>query len=170
MILLIVINKQKLLNSIHIYLFLLVYYRQLSDKIKNEILDPILSENFPINKKLTDDLSGIISEDHYNWLKYLAKNGVKEAQNSLAGLLFWGLNGIKRNLKASAELFNLAAQNNDPESMYNYGISLLSVKLFFKIIKSFMLIYWLKKGSSGQKNITEAIKKFEDAAKLVSFY
>lgn len=106
---------------------LIVYYRILSDQVKNEILNPVLGESYPINKRLTDDLSEIISEDHYNWLKYLAKSGVKEAQNNLASFLFWGINGIKRNLAASAELFNLAAQNNHPESIYNYGVALLSV-------------------------------------------
>lgn len=58
-------------------------------------MNPIENENFPINLKLNESLDSFMSEnsDYFSWLKYLTTRGVSEAQNNLANILFWGLNG-----------------------------------------------------------------------------
>lgn len=61
----------------------------------------------------------------------MAKSGVKEAQNDLATLLYWGLNGIERNIQAGIELFNIGARNNNPQSMFNYAVALMMVRTIF---------------------------------------
>jgi TPR repeat protein len=54
---------------------------------------------------------------------------------------------VKRNVQASVKLFYNGAKKNDPESMFNYGVSLIT--------------------SADQKNIKEAISIFETSANLV---
>jgi hypothetical protein len=74
---------------------ILDYYRHLSSRIRFELMNPIENENFPINLKLNENLDSFMSEnsDYFSWLKYLTTRGVSEAQNNLANILFWGLNG-----------------------------------------------------------------------------
>ena len=45
----------------------------------------------------------------------------------MAKYLFWGVQGLKRNVEASMEFFKLAAKNNDPDALYNYGLNLMHV-------------------------------------------
>ena len=45
----------------------------------------------------------------------------------MARLLFWGAQGIKRNLAAAVDYYREGAEANDPTSQYNYGLVLLRV-------------------------------------------
>lgn len=98
MILLTVKDSTKIIHDdILYYIFFNIrdYYRHLSSRIRFELMNPIENENFPINLKLNENLDSFMSEnsDYFSWLKYLTTRGVSEAQNSLANILFWGLNG-----------------------------------------------------------------------------
>lgn len=88
----------------------------------------------------------------------------------MANILYWGTQGIKRNMEAGAQLFRIAAKKNDPKAMFNYGISLLKVQKL-QILQWFSLN--LKKlslvsGHWSRKNEKEAIKNLENSAQLVT--
>ncbi len=42
-------------------------------------------------------------------------------------MLFWGAQGIRRNIDAAVEYYRLGAESNDPAALYDYGILLLRV-------------------------------------------
>ena len=48
-------------------------------------------------------------------------------QQNLGRLLFWGTQGVKRDLRAAAEYYRMGADRNDPQSLHDYGIVLLKV-------------------------------------------
>lgn len=47
----------------------------------------------------------------------------------MAGLLFWGNRGVKRDLKAAVKYYDMGAKNEDPDSTYNLGIVHLRVSI-----------------------------------------
>lgn len=48
-------------------------------------------------------------------------------QNHAGRALYWGSQGLKRNLEAAIEYFRMGAETEDPQSMYDYGVVLLRV-------------------------------------------
>ena len=50
----------------------------------------------------------------------------------MAGLLFWGNRGVKRDLKAAVKYYDMGAKNDDPDSTYNLGIVHLRVSILLK--------------------------------------
>lgn len=44
-------------------------------------------------------------------------------------MLFWGSQGLKRNIGAALEYLRMGAETQDPQAMYDYGIILLRVSL-----------------------------------------
>jgi len=58
----------------------------------------------------------------------------------MARMLYWGAQGINRDVTAALEYYRLAAESGDPQAIYDYGIVLLkvSVELTFVIILSVM--------------------------------
>ncbi|XP_069115229.1 protein sel-1 homolog 3-like [Argopecten irradians] len=83
--------------------------------------------------------------DVFQWLKHQASNGVLSAQQHMARALFWGSQGLKRNMAAATEYFRLGAQAQDPQAMYDYGIILL-------------------KGQGTKKNKTEGLQQIQASA------
>ena len=58
----------------------------------------------------------------------------------MARLLFWGQQGLKRNLQAAVEYYRMGAEKQDPTSMYDYGIVLLKVNIKGTISKKIKII------------------------------
>jgi len=45
----------------------------------------------------------------------------------MARALYWGHQGLKRNLGAAVEYFKMGVERGDPRSNYDYGLALLKV-------------------------------------------
>ncbi|CAF0704103.1 unnamed protein product [Brachionus calyciflorus] len=129
------------------------YYRQISEIAKDELYNPKSNENFPFNVRLSEknDLETVVTENSeiFNWLKYQAKNGIVSAQNKLSTLFYWGIQGVKRNIKAGIQFFKKGAEKNDPEASFSYGLA-------------------LAKGKGVEKNTKLGIEYLEKSAKLGS--
>jgi len=48
-------------------------------------------------------------------------------QKQVARLLFWGQQGMKRNIESAIQYYKMGAEAEDPQAMYDYGIVLLRV-------------------------------------------
>ncbi|XP_077989302.1 protein sel-1 homolog 3-like [Glandiceps talaboti] len=87
--------------------------------------------------------------DYFLWLKYQAKHGVGEAQSNLARMLFWGQQGIDRNMAAAVQYYQISAEAEDATAIavYDYGIILM-------------------KGQGVQKNIPKALENLNKSAEM----
>lgn len=45
----------------------------------------------------------------------------------MARMLYWGVQGIKKNVAAAAEYYKMSAASGDPIALYDYGIIQLKV-------------------------------------------
>ncbi|ESO89489.1 hypothetical protein LOTGIDRAFT_165081 [Lottia gigantea] len=126
-----------------------LYYNYVADKTRQDI-DAHKNHNVLTESvRLTDEakLQQQTDEegDIFLWLKHQAQAGVLSAQRNIGKTLFWGQNGVKRNIDAAMNYFKAGAEQQDPEAMYDYGI----------------LLY---KGTGSKKNETEGKKIVEKAA------
>lgn len=48
-------------------------------------------------------------------------------------LLFWGSQGVRRNLQAAREMFQQGAEQGDPNSIYNLGLMEFHVRLLIQL-------------------------------------
>ncbi|XP_076840084.1 protein sel-1 homolog 3 [Brachyhypopomus gauderio] len=88
--------------------------------------------------------------DLVQFLKLQAEGGDVEAQKTLARMLFWGSNGVMKDISAALRWYARSAlQMNDPTAMYDYGILLL-------------------KGTGMKKNQTLGLKLLKKAADMGS--
>ena len=55
--------------------------------------------------------------------------------------LFWGHQGLQRNLAAAADYFRMSAESGDAQSQYDYGIVLMKV-LFLVILMIIIAYLW----------------------------
>ncbi|WAR04420.1 SE1L3-like protein [Mya arenaria] len=72
--------------------------------------------------------------DVFQWLSHQAKQGVLSAQNRVGRALFWGQQGLRRNLEAAVDYFRMSAETGDSQSQYDYGVVLmkdLALRYFF---------------------------------------
>ena len=46
----------------------------------------------------------------------------------MARALFWGSQGLKRNMQAAMEYFRMGADADDPQMQFDYGLLLLKVQ------------------------------------------
>ncbi|XP_071174349.1 protein sel-1 homolog 3-like [Mytilus edulis] len=118
--------------------------------------------------------------DIFHWLKFQAKKGVLSAQQNIGRALFWGSQGLKRNIHTALQYLRMSAETEDAQSMYDYGIILLrghgtsvnETEAMTHIKKSAE-----KKNPSAlnalgwyalnyDRNTTEAVKYFEEAYSL----
>ncbi|XP_064599462.1 protein sel-1 homolog 3-like [Liolophura sinensis] len=99
--------------------------------------------------RLTDELQMKEQTDEegdiFMWMKHQAKQGVLGAQQYVARSLFWGSQGLQRNVQAALEYFRLGAEQQDPVSMYDYGIVLM-------------------RGQGTKKNVTKGLELMERSA------
>ncbi|KAJ8316168.1 hypothetical protein KUTeg_006182 [Tegillarca granosa] len=83
--------------------------------------------------------------DIFHWLQHQAQKGVFSAQQHMARALFWGSNGLRRNMQAAIDYFRMGAETQDPQAMYDYGIVVL-------------------KGQGTKKNVTEGLNHIKRSA------
>eukprot|EP00062_Callorhinchus_milii_P004992 gi/632943988/ref/XP_007887256.1/ PREDICTED: protein sel-1 homolog 3 [Callorhinchus milii] len=83
------------------------------------------------------------NHDLFLWLRYQANHGNLFAQKKLAQMLYWGQQGVMRDIKAAAEWYSKSAlETGDPLSMYEYALILFkgrgvekNTKLALKLLK-----------------------------------
>ncbi|CAI9722675.1 protein sel-1 homolog 3-like [Octopus vulgaris] len=106
-----------------------MYFKYVADKTRQDREDhkgtDVLTESVRLNddimvKEQTDE-----NGDIFNWLKHQAKQGVLSAQLHIGRALYWGAQGLKRNMESAMEYFRESAATQDPTAMYDYGIVLL---------------------------------------------
>ncbi|KAJ8280153.1 hypothetical protein GJAV_G00051150 [Gymnothorax javanicus] len=84
--------------------------------------------------------------DLFRWLKLQARNGVADAEQAVARMLFWGQQGVSPDIRTAARHYERGATRlEDPTSMYNYAIVLLQ-------------------GQGVDKDIPKAVKYLKKAA------
>ncbi|XP_078071744.1 protein sel-1 homolog 3-like isoform X2 [Mustelus asterias] len=65
------------------------------------------------------------NDDLFLWLRYQANHGDAFAQQKLARMLYWGQQGVTRDVKAAMEWYSRSAEESgDPLSLYEYGLFL----------------------------------------------
>ncbi|XP_078402053.1 protein sel-1 homolog 3-like [Cetorhinus maximus] len=65
------------------------------------------------------------NDDLFLWLRYQANHGDAFAQQKLARMLYWGQQGITRDVNAALEWYSRSAEETrDPLSLYEYGLFL----------------------------------------------
>lgn len=106
-----------------------MYYKYVADKTRMDREahkdQDVLTESI----RLTDDkvLKEVTDEegDIFMWLKHQAKQGVLSAQQHVGRALYWGAQGLRRNMDAAIEYFRMSAETEDPTAMYDYGVVLM---------------------------------------------
>ncbi|ESN94215.1 hypothetical protein HELRODRAFT_189377 [Helobdella robusta] len=126
-----------------------VYYMSLAYLTKQELNihddDGTITEYVRLTDEKTVNLQTDENEDLFQWLKYQASNGIHSAQTSLARMLYWGSQGIQRNLTVASNYYKEATSSGSASSLYDYGILLL-------------------RGHGIAQNVSEAVEYFERAA------
>ncbi|KAL5011222.1 hypothetical protein ScPMuIL_011695, partial [Solemya velum] len=128
-----------------------VYFKYVGDKTKEDREEHKDTDVLTESIRLTDELQMHEQTDEdgdiFLWLKNQAQKGVVTAQQRMARTLYWGSQGLKRNLNSAMEYFKMGAENNDPESTYDYGILLM-------------------KGQGTGKDVEEGLKHIRKSAEL----
>ncbi|XP_059197524.1 protein sel-1 homolog 3 [Centropristis striata] len=108
-------------------------------------LEPIYLSNEEDLKRFTDETS-----DVFHYLKYQAQRGDVEAQKRLASLLYWGQQGVSKDIVNAVKWFErIAMQAKDPSAMYDYSVLLM-------------------KGQDVKRNYTRGYKLLKKAAEMGS--
>ncbi|XP_057694074.1 protein sel-1 homolog 3-like [Corythoichthys intestinalis] len=76
-----------------------------------------------------DEILELQTNEHHHifqWLEHQAHQGVPDAEESLARMLFWGQQGVSPNIEAAMRHYERGAVNlQNPASMYDFAIVLL---------------------------------------------
>ncbi|KAM6963074.1 protein sel-1 homolog 3 [Aplochiton taeniatus] len=99
-----------------------------------------------------DDLGRVTPEtsDQFQFLHYQAESGDLESQKHLARILFWGQNGVSKDVVSAVRWFKKSAmQMKDPSAMYDYSILLV-------------------KGQGVERNLTLGFQLLQKAAEMGS--
>uniref|UniRef100_A0A3Q1DGD8 Uncharacterized protein n=1 Tax=Amphiprion ocellaris TaxID=80972 RepID=A0A3Q1DGD8_AMPOC len=99
-----------------------------------------------------EDLNSLIDEtsDVFQYVKYQAERGDIESQKRMGTMLYWGQNGLSKDVAAAVKWFERSAmQMKDPSAMYDYSILLM-------------------KGHGVKRNYTRGFQLLEKAAAMGS--
>nr|CAB3265949.1 protein sel-1 homolog 3-like [Phallusia mammillata] len=125
------------------------YYINSAHKTQKDLLEHSESQAVVNSARLTDEkkMKEQLSEedDMFHWIKHQATKGVFSAQRNMARLMYWGQQGLQRNLDAAFRYYEEAAQGGDPMAMYDYGIVLL-------------------KGHGTEENVERGVRYLKEAA------
>ncbi|KAA8589682.1 hypothetical protein FQN60_013047 [Etheostoma spectabile] len=97
-----------------------------------------------------EDLNSLTHEtsDVFQYLKYKAEKGDIESQKRLGTMLYWGQQGVSKDVASAVKWFERSAmQMKDPSAMYDYSIQLM-------------------KGLGVKRNYTRALKLLKKAAAM----
>ena len=64
----------------------------------------------------------------FHWFLHQAKQGVKGAKMNLAGILYHGQNGLKRNVNAAFDYFVSALGESSGDSNLEYSVGIMQLK------------------------------------------
>ena len=82
--------------------------------------------------RLTDDvaLSQMTSEEDglFQWFLHQAKQGVAGAKSNIGGLLYYGQNGLKKNVNAAFDYFVSALRDIEDDDSLEYSIGIMQLK------------------------------------------
>ncbi|XP_029373460.1 protein sel-1 homolog 3 isoform X2 [Echeneis naucrates] len=106
------------------------YYSNIAKQTTLDRLHPSPEQTYVEAIYLNNDeeLNRQTNEDHhiFQWLKLQARRGAADAEQTIARMLFWGQQGVSRNLQKAVRHYERGAvEREDPVSMYDYGIVLL---------------------------------------------
>eukprot|EP00064_Thunnus_orientalis_P015768 superscaffoldBa00002988_g15827 len=106
------------------------YYANIAKQTTLDRVNPSPQQTFVEAVYLNNEevLNLQTNEDHhiFQWLRLQARSGAAEAEQAIAQMLFWGQQGVSPNIQKAVRHYERGAvQWKDPESMYNYGITLL---------------------------------------------
>ncbi|KAG7228882.1 hypothetical protein INR49_008660 [Caranx melampygus] len=88
--------------------------------------------------------------DYFHYLKHQAERGDVESQRHLATMLYWGQNGVSKDIASAVKWFErIAMQMKDPTAIYDYAIQLM-------------------KGHGVKRNFTRGLQLLRKAAALGS--
>ncbi|XP_070534886.1 protein sel-1 homolog 3-like isoform X2 [Ptychodera flava] len=129
------------------------YYRNVAQQSAKdrEVHNPqgIYTEHVRLTDKAALDIHKGESADYFVWLKYQAKHGVGDAQSTLGRLLFWGQQGVDRNMEAAVQYYQTSAEAADASAiaLYDYGIILM-------------------RGQGVEQNISKAVEILHKSAEM----
>ncbi|XP_066533515.1 protein sel-1 homolog 3 [Hoplias malabaricus] len=106
------------------------YYANIAKQTSSDRLAPSSGQTFVESIFLNDEetLKAQTNEndDIFHWLKLQARNGVADAEQAVARMLFWGQQGVTSNIQTAVRHYERGAiRLQDPVSMYDYAIVLL---------------------------------------------
>ncbi|KAM4629257.1 protein sel-1 homolog 3 [Polymixia lowei] len=98
-----------------------------------------------------EDLQSLTDErsDIFKFIKFQAERGDVESQKLLGTILFWGQNGVSKDIASAVKWVESAMQLNDPMAIYDYAILLM-------------------KGHGVKKNITRGFQLLQKAVAMGS--
>ncbi|CAD5121683.1 DgyrCDS10169 [Dimorphilus gyrociliatus] len=125
------------------------YYKALADITGQDRLEHhqegVVAEKIRLTDEVQLKLQTDDQGDLWNWITHQASHGVNSAREHASRLLFWGAQGIRRNLQAAVNYYREGAEQGNTIAQYDYGIALL-------------------KGHGTEKNETAAIHQLSKAA------
>lgn len=100
-----------------------------------------LTNHYEVNEQ-TEENGDVVT-----YLKLQASQGDFSAIQTLARMYYWGSRGLERDVARAVEFYRMAAEQNQPSALYDYGIILM-------------------KGHGVEKNVSQAVKMLKKAADL----
>ncbi|KAM9384072.1 protein sel-1 homolog 3 isoform 1-T1 [Pholidichthys leucotaenia] len=121
-----------------------------SDYFRSHESKQYLLEHIYLNNEEDLDLMIDETKDSFQFLKYLAEKGDIESQKHMGTLLYWGQNGLSKDIVSAAKWFERSAmQMKDASAVYDYSILVM-------------------KGLGVKKNYTRAFELLKKAAAMGS--
>ncbi|XP_067676665.1 protein sel-1 homolog 3-like [Haliotis asinina] len=159
-----------------------MYYKYVAGKTRDDRDLHKESDVLTESVRLTDEAALKEQTDEngdiFMWLKHQAQAGVASAQIRFGRALFWGSQGLRRNLNAAMEVFRMGAEQGNPDMMFDYGINIYNNKTQEKN-KTKAIEYMQRAAGKGnamainalgwiamrQKNYTQAVHYFNQAVR-----
>ncbi|NP_001410190.1 protein sel-1 homolog 3 precursor [Danio rerio] len=109
------------------YAYYINIARQTSVDQKNPSAQQTFVEVVRLNDEETLKAQTSENDDLFHWLKLQARSGVAEAEQAMGRMLFWGQQGLSPDIQTAVKHYERGAiKLNDPVSMYDYAIVLLT--------------------------------------------
>ncbi|XP_049323398.1 protein sel-1 homolog 3 [Astyanax mexicanus] len=107
------------------------YYSNIAKQTSTDRLNPSSQQTFVesvlLNDEETLNAQTNTNDDLFHWLKLQARNGVADAEQAIARMLFWGQQGVTSDIQTAVRHYERGATRlQDPVSMYDYAIVLLT--------------------------------------------
>lgn len=105
------------------------YYLNAAHKTQKDLMEHSEKMTSVNTVRLTDEAQMKTQldkdEDLFEWIKLQASKGVNSAQRNMGRLLYWGQQGLQRNLQEAFKYYEKAAETGDAAALYDYGVVLV---------------------------------------------